>query len=598
MALTYDLVVIGAGLSGTAFLWHLAEALKIGEPRVGRNSTGLRLLVLDRQVRLGPGLPHNADYVLPFHITNMCAGEMGVCADAPGDFQRWVAEHREKLLAEHPEWAPHFEPMGEDLDDCAHFPRAVMGEYLQARCAEALARLRERGVEVEVQTHCEALDLQRGDSGFRITARRLEADTNCGFIANRVLLTTGHWLPERSAADYFPAVWPASALARGIPNGARVLVLGSSLSAIETALTLSAEGDFRRASNGRLEYQPPPYPRRLSLCSRSGQLPRVRGRRGHRVNQVLTEAALAGLGAKQRGTLRLSEVMSLLDAELRLAYGGAFDWARVMAPSASPLQQLSAFLREAREGDGAEGEVLWQTVLAPLLAWASRLYLCLEKGERDRFDREFTTLFFLHAATQPARNAEKLLALLEAGVVEVIKLGESYRLERDTDKGCWQLTHDHGSSASPAIDGGVSETKRRPGAAGPALTCGEEAPSLQGGVTHNERGDTRRADFDFVVDARGQQGDYRRNPTPLARALCRSEWLVLTEGVYRSVAIDRQTHAVLGRGRDGRIAPVGGLYAFGAMTRGQMLDASMARGLVLASAQVARSLAREFTASP
>ncbi len=44
---------------------------------------------------------------------------------------------------------------------------------------------------------------------------------------------------------------------------------------------------------------------------------------------------------------------------------------------------------------------------------------------------------------------------------------------------------DHGSSASPAIQGGVSEAKRRPGAAGPAQTRGEEAPPFQGGVTHN-----------------------------------------------------------------------------------------------------------------
>ncbi len=556
ISLTCDLAVIGAGLSGTAFLWHLGEALKAAGRQGGAGPTRLRLLVLDRQSRLGPGLPHNADYVLPFHITNMCAAQMGLCRDAPGDFQHWISEHREQLAAEHPEWAPHFELACADIADCEHFPRAVMGEYLHARCAQALASLREQGIEVEVQTQCEALDLQRLDSGFRIMARRLEADTSCEFVAARVLLTTGHWLAERSAADLFPSVWPASALAQGIPDGARVLVLGSSLSAIETALTLSAEGVFRRASDGRLEYRPPPRPRHLSLCSRSGQLPRVRGRRGHRANQILTEAALAGLAAKQCGTLRLDEVMSLLDAELRLAYGGAFDWARMVAPSGSAVQQLTAFLREARAGDGSEGEVLWQTVLAPLLAWAGRLYLCLEESERTRFDHEFTTLFFLHAATQPARNAEKLLALMEAGVVEVIKLGESYRLERDPGKGGWHLAH------------------------------------------NGERGETRRADFDFVVDARGQQGDYRRNPAPLARALCASQWLVLTEGVYRGVAIDPQTREVLGRGRDGRIAPVAGLYAFGAMTRGQMLDASMARGLVLASAQLAQDLAGEFTSSP
>lgn len=43
---------------------------------------------------------------------------------------------------------------------------------------------------------------------------------------------------------------------------------------------------------------------------------------------------------------------------------------------------------------------------------------------------------------------------------------------------------DHGSSASPTIHGGVSETKRQPGAEGPAQSRGEEAPPFDGGATH------------------------------------------------------------------------------------------------------------------
>lgn len=46
------------------------------------------------------------------------------------------------------------------------------------------------------------------------------------------------------------------------------------------------------------------------------------------------------------------------------------------------------------------------------------------------------------------------------------------------------FVRDHRSSASPAINGGMSETKREPGAAGPAQAPGEEAPYFQGGVTH------------------------------------------------------------------------------------------------------------------
>ena len=44
---------------------------------------------------------------------------------------------------------------------------------------------------------------------------------------------------------------------------------------------------------------------------------------------------------------------------------------------------------------------------------------------------------------------------------------------------------DHGSSARPAIHGGLSETKPVLGAEGPTQAGGEEAPPFQGGVTHH-----------------------------------------------------------------------------------------------------------------
>ncbi len=44
--------------------------------------------------------------------------------------------------------------------------------------------------------------------------------------------------------------------------------------------------------------------------------------------------------------------------------------------------------------------------------------------------------------------------------------------------------NDHGSSASPASYGGVRETKRERGAAGPAQARGDDAPPFQGGRNH------------------------------------------------------------------------------------------------------------------
>ena len=49
--------------------------------------------VFERGDIFGPGFPHNDRFVLPFHITNMCASDMGILDGNPCDFQQWVTRH-------------------------------------------------------------------------------------------------------------------------------------------------------------------------------------------------------------------------------------------------------------------------------------------------------------------------------------------------------------------------------------------------------------------------------------------------------------------------------------------------------------------------
>jgi hypothetical protein len=63
-----------------------------------------------------------------------------------------------------------------------------------------------------------------------------------------------------------------------------------------------------------------------------------------------------------------------------------------------------------------------------------------------------------------------------------------------------------------------------------------------------------------------------------------------------SVWIDPRTHRVVGTGADGAPEPSHCLYAVGAMTRGQIIDASMAYGLARSTARVAGDWARQLRA--
>ena len=96
------------------------------------------------------------------------------------------------------------------------------------------------------------------------------------YAADRALLATGHWPRDGSGRGYFASPWPAQRLLGEIPRGADVAVIGSSLSAIETALTLTSDGDFRRTAERKLVFNPSPRSRRVTLMSRHGILPKVR----------------------------------------------------------------------------------------------------------------------------------------------------------------------------------------------------------------------------------------------------------------------------------------------------------------------------------
>ncbi len=534
------IAVIGAGLTGTSFLWQLASRLEDSKPQEAS------IDIFERHADPGPGLPHNPLYVLPCHITNMCARDMGIVAEDPRDFQTWVDAWRARAIGADRSDFPEAEQANTPDPDCQHYPRAWMGEYLKARFTAAVGRIEAAGVRVRVRTRCEVTDLRLRDSSFELSCTPETGSPAPHERYDRVLLATGHWFPPQTEPRVIPSPWPASRLAQQIPHGAEVAVLGSSLSAIETVLALNLEETFSRTDSGRLVCRPGPLPRRLTLLSRRGQLPQVRGRLGNRVNQVLTPEALRRLMRERHGQLSLAELASLLEAELNLAYGYPWDWRSLNPPRGGAEEALRQSLQLARAGDGPGGEVLWQTVVAPALSLASALYLALAPAERERFDRDWTTQFFLHVATQPAANAEKLLALMDAGLVRIVTLGPSYRFE----------SGEQGVIIEQTGAAGVRQARH----------------------------------FDWLVDARGQPGAYAASPETLARALIAQGELALSTGLFAGLRIDPASGEVQ-RAGDLECARIAGLYAIGTMTRSQMLDASMARGLVLAASRVSAQIA-------
>ena len=572
--MSFNFAIIGGGLTGTAMLYQLVNRVREKAEKRQLDPSKIRIQIYERQDVFGPGFPHNDRFVRPFHITNMCAADMGILYSKPHDFQEWVTTNAANLRKRFSGFCDTSSDENGAGEGCHHYPRAIMGEYLKARFQEAVQLARTIGLAVRPYSKAEVVDLRLNGDKIRLSIKDLCSGTYFSNDADRVLLATGHWFENNELNNYFTSPWPAEKLLCNIPKGAKVAVIGTSLSAIETLLTLTSEGAFMRSETGELVYKPPVNSRRFFLYSRKGLLPKVRGKIGNHRNKFLNRENFDRLQSEHRGNLTLDAIFQLLHSELEDAYNRTIDWEEVVNPTGNPPDLLQKYLDDAINGDGAQGELIWQTILHQSFDMVREVYLSLTIEDRRRFDENYTSVFFTHAATQPAINAEKLLALMKAGIVEVFKLGASYRLIRNETKDCYEFIY----------------------------------RDVQGNVIKDA--------YSYVVNARGQEKSLKTNPSPLARNLMKSGTVQIEEirsfdqrfhssqaiasksenlgAAYKtgSIWIDPETHHIMQLGPDQKVTKSNAIYAVGAMTRGQIIDASMARGIAQSTSRIADDLVK------
>jgi uncharacterized NAD(P)/FAD-binding protein YdhS len=358
-----DFAIIGGGLTATAMLCRLVQSVREKTQRNRLDPAVIGIQIYEKQDIFGPGFPHNDRFVLPFHITNMCAFDMGILDGAPGDFQDWVTQNSERLRSSGLGFSDKISGPDAGGQACNHYPRAVMGEYLKTRFQEAAQLARQLGLTVRLYPGTEVVDLKLNGNRICLSVKTLGSGDLFQRDADRVLLATGHWFATDDQDRYFASPWPAEKLLSRIPKGAKVAVIGTSLSAIETLLTLTSEGKFDRSPTGELVYVPAENFRTFCLYSRRGLLPKVRGRMGTRRNKFLNRENLDRLLTEARGKLTLDAIFDLLNADLKDAYGHPIDWREIIDPNGSPAELLQGYLKDAIEGDGPQGELVWQTVL-------------------------------------------------------------------------------------------------------------------------------------------------------------------------------------------------------------------------------------------
>jgi uncharacterized NAD(P)/FAD-binding protein YdhS len=272
--------IVGGGASGV-----LTAANLLADP-----DARVRVTLHEPGAELGAGIAYGTTD--PRHLLNVRARHMSAFPDTPSDLIDW------------------YRATGRTIDPIGFLPRRDYAEYLRDRLADVADDRLHR-------SHGRVDDVVPAGAGYR-----LHSDAAEPVRADAVVLAYGNSAPAPLAVDgdeLPPAGWHVDnpwdlTWVDRLPDAALVVLVGSGLTAIDTAITV-LEGDPGR---------------RVVMTSRHGLLPEAH------VEQLST----AWVSPVPQGPLAADQLATFFDEQVAAARRQGVDWRAVVDGLRAPTQSI------------------------------------------------------------------------------------------------------------------------------------------------------------------------------------------------------------------------------------------------------------------
>ena len=429
--MTSSIAFVGAGPT-TIYTLHAL---------LNQTTQHFELAIYEEQPTAGRGTPYRPGWNDPAMLSNIASIE--------------IPPLEQTLL----EWLEAQEPsrlvgLGIDPDEIGErtfYPRLALGEFFYDQFQALLDRARAQGVAVDVRTRCRVVDAVSDRDAMVLTIRARSGETSERRF-DHVVLATGHQWPEdpQVRPGYFLSPWPATALA-AIPP-CKVGIRGTSLSAIDAGVALAVtHGEFVEDADGALTYEAATGSDafHMTMMSRKGLLPEADffAPLPYEPLEICTPEAMEKLIAADG--LLLEPAFALFKQELiatdpnyaaetGLADLGLEDYCeRYFADraDADPFEWAKDNLAEAERNYAAEHTMPWRYAILRMHEVLALIVPHLDAEEYRRFSKHFKPLFVDDYATVPHQSIRRMLALHRAGKLDVLAIGDDYRIDSHRPEG-------------------------------------------------------------------------------------------------------------------------------------------------------------------
>ncbi|MGJ1417273.1 FAD/NAD(P)-binding protein [Sphingobacterium multivorum] len=424
--------IIGGGPSGLFMYKRLVE----------KNIAGLKVSIFESRKQLGAGMPYSYEGATPEHLTNVSDHEIPALVSTIEDYVQSLSETTLRSY-------------GIDVDDFNRYkvvPRLLLGRYLSEQFMLLKRMADEKGIETQIHLGCQVSDIIDLESQTQVKIMVGSTDT---YIVDKVIICTGHKWPTRyegNVEHYFESPYPPSKLA--LKTDHAVGLRGASLTAIDAIRTIARHnGSFEALETGELRYQIDPGSENFKLLmhTRSGLLPAIRF---HQEEPFLANKLLISEEELMLNRLENEGFVSLdflFDRNFKAQFKEKDPDFYAIVEKLSLEDFVEAVLSLREQKDAFEGfrqeheqalksirrrqSIYWKEVLSALSFTLNYPAKYMSAEDMLRLKKVLMPLISIVIAFVPQSSSRELLALHDAGRLEVVNVGTDSRVEPASDRG-------------------------------------------------------------------------------------------------------------------------------------------------------------------
>lgn len=417
-------------------------ALFVFQTLVASGQRTISIDIFESKKRLGLGMPYSPEGAGTEHVTNVSGNEIPELVTPVVD---WISSLPAASLEKY-----ELDPLS--LTEFKVLPRLLFGEYLSVQFDKLLKKAAKSGIDTCVHLESKVTDVKDHSETSQVTVEVANSDF---YEFDHVIICTGHNWPaknEGNTTNYFDSPYPPSKLKKRFNHP--IAIRGSSLTAIDAIRTISrANGRFVEEGPHKLSFvadkASPDF--KIAMHSIQGLLPGIRFHLEDthlNVDSFLSKEDIFQHIVDNQGFLSLdfffeknfkdsfkTKDPKFYDSIKDMKMEEFVETMMTIREKADAFALFKSEYKEAAQSIRRHESVYWKEMLSALsfaMNYPAK-HLCAE--DMLRLKKALMPLISVVIAFVPQRSCEELIALYDAGRLEIISVDDKSKAEPHPDGG-------------------------------------------------------------------------------------------------------------------------------------------------------------------